>query len=101
MDFITQDSRIYAADKSGKVIAEITFPVKDGVATIDHTFVDEHLRGQGIAGMLMEAAVSKILADKLQIAATCSYAVGWLKEHTEVPHVKTDAAVACKTGGRH
>jgi len=44
MDFKTEQNRIYAEDPTGKVIAEITFPVKDGIATIDHTFVDESLR---------------------------------------------------------
>lgn len=85
MDFKTEQNRIYAEDPTGKVIAEITFPVKDGIATIDHTFVDESLRGQGIAGKLMEAAVKKIQADGNKIAATCSYAVAWLGKHQEVP----------------
>lgn len=80
MNFITEHSRIYAEDESGKVVAEITFPAKDGVATIDHTFVDESLRGQGVAGRLMEAAVAKIRADGNEVAATCSYAARWLRD---------------------
>lgn len=101
MNFITESNRIYANDESGKVIAEITFPAKDGVATIDHTFVDESLRGQGVAEKLMEAAVAKISTDGKKIAATCSYAVAWLGKHPEVPHIDTGAPVACKVDGRH
>ena len=101
MNFITESNRIYANDESGKVIAEITFPAKDGVATIDHTFVDESLRGQGVAGKLMEAAVAKISIDGNKIAATCFYAVAWLGKHLEVPHIDTGAPVACKVDGRH
>ena len=63
MDITTEDSRIYAKDENGTVIAEITFPTKDGVASIDHTPVDEFLRGQGIAGQLMNATVSNIQKD--------------------------------------
>ena len=63
MDFIIEDNRIYASAEDGNVVAEITFPAKDGIATIDHTFVADSLRGQGIAGKLMEAAVAKIQAD--------------------------------------
>lgn len=100
MNFITEDSRIYAKDERERIVAEITFPAKDGVATIDHTFVDESLRGQGIAGQLMEAAVSKIQKDGNKIAATCSYAVKWLESHEEIPHLETNAQLSCKVGGR-
>lgn len=101
MNFTIEDSRIYAKDENGKIIAEITFPAKDGVAIIDHTFVDESLRGQGIAGQLMEAAVEKIQADENKIAATCSYAVKWLESHEEIPHLETNAPLSCKVGGKH
>ena len=97
MDFIIEDNRIYASAEDGNVVAEITFPAKDGIAT----FVADSLRGQGIAGKLMEAAVAKIQADGNKIAATCSYAVSWLGKHPEVHHVNTDAPLACKLSGRH
>ena len=54
MQFQIQSDRIFAKDKSGKLLAEITFPeTESGVCTINHTFVDESLRGQGIAGQLV------------------------------------------------
>lgn len=83
MDFIYEKERIYMNDENGKLIAEITFPTKEGIATINHTFVDESLRGQGVAGKLTEAAVKQILNDKNKLSATCSYAVKWLKKHPE------------------
>ena len=61
MEFIVERERIYKMDDQGHLLAEITFPeVREGVFNIDHTFVDESLRGQGVAGQLMEAAVSQI-----------------------------------------
>ncbi len=87
MNFITETDRIYATDSAGKVIAEVTFPTKDGIATIDHTFVDNSLRGQGIAGKLVKLAADKILAEGNKIAATCSYAVAWFQRHPEYPVV--------------
>lgn len=83
MDFIYEKERIYMNDKNGRLIAEITFPTKEGIATINHTFVDESLRGQGVAGKLTEAAVKQILNDKNKLSATCSYAVKWLEKHPE------------------
>lgn len=81
MEYITEKDRIYAIDAEGKTIAEITFPTLNGIATIDHTFVDKSLRGQGIADKLVRQAVDKILADGNRIAATCPYAIAWLNRH--------------------
>lgn len=95
MEFISEAERIYAVGEDGKVVAEVTFPVKDGVATIDHTFVDPSLRGQGVAGKLVKSAADKILADGNRIGATCSYAVAWFKRHPEYP-IACSGPVACK-----
>lgn len=83
MEFITGKDRIYATDQSGKVIAEVTFPTSDGISTINHTFVDPSLRGQGVAGELVKLAADNILASGNKIAATCSYAVAWFRRHPE------------------
>lgn len=87
MDFITEKDRIFATDASGNVIAEVTFPTENGISTIDHTFVDPSLRGQGVAGTLVKLAADKILADGNKICATCPYAVTWFQRHPEYPVV--------------
>ena len=57
MEFQKEPGRIFALGEDGKLLAEITFPTgEDGVADIDHTFVDESLRGQGVASQLVRAA---------------------------------------------
>ena len=99
MDFITEKDRIYATDPSGNVIAEVTFPSEDGVSTIDHTFVDPSLRGEGIAGKLVKLAADKILAEGNKIVATCSYAVAWFKRHPEY-HLVCSGPVACRIDHR-
>lgn len=82
-DLIYEYDRIYCVDEDNELIAEITFPAKNGVAVIDHTFVDGSLRGQGVAGMLVRAAADKITADGNRIAAVCSYAKKWFEKHPE------------------
>ena len=99
MEFITEKDRIYATDPSGNVVAEVTFPTENGVSTIDHTFVDPSLRGEGIAGRLVKMAADKILAEGNKIAATCSYAVAWFKRHPEY-HLVCSGPVACKIDSR-
>ena len=49
MEFQREPGRIYA-EEEGRVIAEVTFPDRDGAADIDHTFVDDTLRGQAAPG---------------------------------------------------
>ena len=101
LKFITESDRIYADDADGKLIAEVTFPTKCGVSTIDHTFVDESLRGQNVASTLVKLAVEKILSDGNRIAATCPYAVKWLHRHPEYAVVDSGKPVVCRIDKRH
>lgn len=79
--FRAEQERIYMEDEQGKLVAEITFPeTTPGVYTIDHTFVDGSLRGQGIASKLVRAAVDEIQQKGGKVQATCSYAAKWLSE---------------------
>lgn len=83
MDFEFEDDRIYCEEK-GKTLAEITFPeVEPGIVDINHTYVDDSLRGQGVAGNLMEMAVSVISMNGKKIKASCPYAAKWLEKHKE------------------
>lgn len=85
MKFIKEDSRIYSLDENDKVIAEITFnEIEKGVFNIDHTFVDESLRGQGIAGKLVEIAVEEIEKKGARVVASCSYARKWLEKNNKI-----------------
>jgi predicted GNAT family acetyltransferase len=95
MEFKYEPNRIYAEDADQKVIAEVTFPVKDGIATVNHTYVDESLRGQGVAGQLVKAAADQILASGFRIAATCPYAVSWFAKHPEYQLTASDEAQTC------
>ena len=83
MEFIYEKGRIYMTNADGAVIAEITFPIADGVATIDHTFVDGSLRGQGVAGKLVTAAANAIRACGLKARPTCSYAAKWFADRPD------------------
>jgi hypothetical protein len=94
MDYITQENRIFSEDESKLLLAEITFPTRDDSRMdIDHVYVDESLRGQGIASHLMELAYREIKSRGKKIVAKCPYAISWFKKHEEyqdiVINVKT------------
>lgn len=81
MNFQKEDTRIFATNAQGQVIAEVTFPQIDDAYCINHTFVDESLRGQGIASQLVEMAVTQIEQQGGRVMATCPYAMKWLEKN--------------------
>ncbi|WP_097014143.1 GNAT family N-acetyltransferase [Anaerocolumna aminovalerica] len=84
MEFKHESNRIYMDNEQGRTIAEVTFPeVKDGVVDINHTFVDESLRGQGIAGKLMKEAAEQLRKENKKVILTCPYAIGWFDKNKE------------------
>ena len=70
--------------QEGRLTAEVTFPdVDTDTVNIDHTFVDDSLRGQGVAGQLMKAAAEQLRSQNRKAVLTCSYAVNWFGKHPE------------------
>ena len=77
MEYITYKNRI-AAVVDGEEVGEVTFPERDGVYVINHTYVNDNLRGQGIASELVRRAVEEVEKRGGRVEATCSYAQLWL-----------------------
>ena len=86
MEYITYKDRI-AAVMDGEEVGEVTCrsvrsqataPESEGVFVINHTYVDDRLRGQGIASELVRRAVEQIESTGGRVEATCSYAQLWL-----------------------
>lgn len=50
---------------------------------LEHTRVPEPLRGQGIGGRLLRAAVDHAAAAGLTVVPVCTYARRWLEEHPD------------------
>jgi predicted GNAT family acetyltransferase len=69
-------------DEDGEWIAELTYiRGDDGEITIDHTQVDEKLKGQGIGEQLVNAAVDFARENDLKIKLLCPYARKVFDEH--------------------
>ncbi|AKM11268.1 GNAT family N-acetyltransferase [Croceicoccus naphthovorans] len=64
--------------------AELTY-VKEGggVLAADHTFVPNDLRGQGVAGKLVERLIDDAREGGHRIRPVCSYVVAAFKRHPE------------------
>lgn len=62
-------------NEDGKRAAEMTYVLDgDSAFTIDHTEVDEELRGKGVAKKLLAEAVKYAREKNLKIHATCPFA---------------------------
>lgn len=88
MDFTHSENQIAVYSETGDLLAEIAFPYIDQ-ETVDiiRTFVDPSLRGQGVAGKLMNELVKELGKRELKAVPTCSYAVGWFEKHPEYSHL--------------
>ena len=84
MDFQKQEGRIFALGTDGELLAEVTFPTgPDGIAAINHTLVDESLRGQGVANQLLQAAAQELRAQGRKTKTSCWYAAQWFAKHPQ------------------
>lgn len=84
MNFIYMSNKIYLDNNSNEILAEVTFPdVDDSTVDINHTYVSDTLRGQGIAGKLMEAVVNQLQSQNKKAVLSCSYAQAWFEKHPQ------------------
>ena len=63
--------------------AYVTYLVKDKKLDIIHTVVPPQIGGRGIASQLVKTAYDYAIAQDFYPAATCSYAIAWLKRYPE------------------
>lgn len=75
MEFKREENRFYHNDESGKKLAEITWQRQGDVLYVDHTFTDPSLRGQGVAGRLVDAVTQLAREENLKIMPICPYVV--------------------------
>ena len=84
MEIQKNQSRFWMEDESGSTVAELDFPeAGDGTVEITHTWTDDSLRGQGIAGKMTEELALQLRAENRKAVLTCPYAKGWFARHPE------------------
>lgn len=77
--------------ENDKIFAEITFPQIEGnIVDINHTFVDDSLRGKGIAGTMMHMVAVDLQNSNRLAKLTCSYAVKWFEMHPDFQALVVD-----------
>ena len=64
----------FVVRKDGERLAEMTYTVAGSRVIIDHTDVDDRLRGTGVGKQLVHAAVEWARAEKAQLMPLCPFA---------------------------
>lgn len=84
MNWKYENGRIYSTNENNELEAETTYIFKEnGEIIIDHTFVNPALRGQNVAGTMMEVVSKYLRENGLKASATCPYANAWLIKHRD------------------
>ncbi len=84
MEFRHEPGRIWMESAKGELLAGVLFPVvESGIVEITHTFVDDSLRGQGVAAALLMEAAEELRRSHNRAKLSCSYAVAWSRRHPE------------------
>ncbi|MFB4168563.1 GNAT family N-acetyltransferase [Virgibacillus sp. JSM 102003] len=77
-------NKFFVGEDEQNPLGEITFePSGDNVLIIDHTYVADELRGQGMAGKLVDRVVRYAREEGKKIKPTCSYAKDKLEKTPE------------------
>ena len=72
------------ADAEGETrVVHADYAVQGNTGGILHVEADPALRGTGAAGTFMQSLAEHARAEGLKLAPRCSYAVAWLKRHSQ------------------
>lgn len=77
-----EQGEFFLLDQQGKKVAKLTyFFIDQNTINANHTYVDESLRGQGVAEKLYQALVKFVREQGLNLIPSCSYiALKWQRE---------------------
>lgn len=81
---ITNTGSAYEATRDGLSVGFLRYVSTPVYVDAVSTQVDPATRGQGIAGLLVQALVDDALAQGTKIKPTCSYVERWLDKHPDL-----------------
>ncbi len=92
MDFkmveLGQDEFAFRNEDDGTVNAEITWTQMADVMVVEHTFVNENMRNQGLAKELVDRAVEYARENEYKIEPVCSYVATVFERYDDYEDVK-------------
>lgn len=77
MDIIREENKFYIGNEN-EPLARLDYKIDDNILYINYVYVISHLRGQGIAGQLVNEAINFAKEQNLDIEPICSYARSYI-----------------------
>lgn len=87
MNFVQENNRTVYYDADGQMLAEVTFTDQGDYVEIDHTFVSETLRGQGVADQITRSLLERLRKENRKAVAVCPYTVKWKEKNRDFDDV--------------
>lgn len=91
MEFTFNQTDTYQAYEyvvEGRRLAEITWIEQNGTMAMNHTYVSDELRGQGVAKKLLDAAAQYAREKGFKMRPICSYVVSAFEKSDEYNDIK-------------
>jgi predicted GNAT family acetyltransferase len=73
----------YRLQVDGEDAGFADFVPRGGAVELPHTVIDPARRGQGLAGVLIRAALDDIIDSDRKVIPTCSYVAAYVGDHPE------------------
>ncbi|MEK8199928.1 GNAT family N-acetyltransferase [Lysinibacillus sp. FSL M8-0134] len=85
---LAENKFAFVNEQDGERLAEITWQQNGQVMVMDHTYVSDKLRGQGVAKQLLDQAASYARDKGYKMEAVCSYVVAAFEKSDAYNDVK-------------
>lgn len=85
---LAENKLAFVYKQEGERLAEITWQQKGQVMIMDHTYVSDKLRGQGVAKKLLDHAAAYAREKGYKMEAVCSYVVAAFEKSNDYHDVK-------------
>ncbi|WP_374964959.1 GNAT family N-acetyltransferase [Lysinibacillus sp. RS5] len=85
---LAENKLAFVYEQEGERLAEITWQQKGQVMVMDHTYVSDKLRGQGVAKKLLDYAAAYARGNGYKMEAVCSYVVAAFEKSNVYDDVK-------------
>lgn len=85
---LAENKFAFLNEQAGEKLAEITWQQNGSVMVMDHTYVSDKLRGQGVAKQLLDQAALYARENGYKMKAVCSYVVAAFEKSDAYNDVK-------------
>ncbi len=90
-----KENGFYVGEDEHKPLAEITYHLRDeSTLVIDHTYVSDSLRGQGVGGLLVHKVAEFARKKRKKIIPQCSFAYRVMMHNPDYKDVLSEKEVS-------